>query len=260
MVYVDTVHCERVSRRCLKQEHEKSNKLTICHKFRKEPPKCLTPPRRQRFCIDRYEYPSQKGAHPPVHVSAFDAAAMCREKGKRLCFESEWTAACEGPDKLPFPAGYERSGEICNINNRYISPSLKKLSSGNAQVRDRELRRLDQSVPSGSKERCRSGFGVYDLTGNFDEWVFSEWERGRSEWAGLKGGAWGYVRNACRPITTSHVPQFIYYFVSFRCCQDPDPAGVEPIAAADPGPPLWQHPPVPSPRPLGGKYSKGWTP
>jgi hypothetical protein len=36
----------------------------------------------------------------------------------------------------------------------------------------------------------------------------------------LKGGAWGHVRNACRPVTTSHPPDFKYYFISFRCCAD----------------------------------------
>jgi hypothetical protein len=39
-------------------------------------------------------------------------------------------------------------------------------------------------------------------------------------WAALKGGAWGHVRNACRPLTTSHSPGWTYYFVAFRCCAD----------------------------------------
>ena len=70
-------------------------------------------------------------------------------------------------------------------------------------------------------ETCRSGFGVYDMTGNFDEWVVSDQPpREKSKWAGLKGGAWGHVRSQCRPMTTSHEPEFTYYFVGFRCCAD----------------------------------------
>jgi hypothetical protein len=88
-------------------------------------------------------------------------------------------------------------------------------------VQAEELRRLDQSVPSGSMETCKSGFGVYDLPGNVDEWVVSdEAPREVSKWAGLKGGAWGHVRSQCRPMTFSHDPGFSYYFVGFRCCRD----------------------------------------
>jgi formylglycine-generating enzyme required for sulfatase activity len=77
--------------------------------------------------------------------------------------------------------------------------------------------------PSGTRPECKSGFGVFDLTGNVDEWVRADVERKnrRSGVAGLKGGAWGHVRNACRPVTTSHAPDFTYYFISFRCCADP---------------------------------------
>ena len=42
------------------------------------------------------------------------------------------------------------------------------------------------------------------LTGNVDEWVNSEENKGKSKWAGLKGGAWGHVRNA----TAAFLDQF----------------------------------------------------
>jgi sulfatase modifying factor 1 len=264
MVFVDTVHCPDspeypVRLRCLSDEYNSPNHLVICHEFAPGQ-QCRLPLRRQRFCVDRYEYPNDKGGHPPVMVSAYDAAALCAEKGKRLCWESEWTAACEGPDKLPFPYGLKRSKDKCNIDNLYAHPSLDNVYHKNAAIQDRELRKLDQSVPSGSKESCKSGFGVYDLTGNFDEWVLTEQKRGKGEWAGLKGGAWGRVRNACRPITTSHVPEFTYYFISLRCCRDAAQSA-SPAVAPKPGePPLWIPPPAPTPKPPGGKLSRGWTP
>jgi formylglycine-generating enzyme required for sulfatase activity len=43
--------------------------------------------------------------------------------------------------------------------------------------------------------------------------------REHAKLAALKGGAWGHVRDACRPVTTSHVPEFRYYFIGFRCCK-----------------------------------------
>ena len=223
MAFVDVETCpdtpnRKVGLRCKKQSRNNPNNLTICHEF--EPGQtCHVPKRRQRYCIDRFEYPNKKGAHPPVMVNAYDAAALCHQQGKRMCYSSEWTAACEGPSYKPFPYGYARSKEHCNIDNTWIQPKLSKVHHRDDGVRGPELLRLDQSVRSGAMETCKSDFGVYDMTGNFDEWVLTEWTRGKGKWAGLMGGAWGHVRNACRPITTSHVAHWSYYFISFRCCK-----------------------------------------
>lgn len=267
MVFVDTVHCPdtattKVGLTCKKSSRKNPNHLNICYAFEGEQT-CSVPKRRQQYCIDRYEYPNEKGGHPPVMVNAYDAAGLCAEQGKRMCFESEWSAACEGPDKLPFPYGHTRSKEHCNIDNRFIHPSTEKVHSYDERVRTPELLKLDQSVPSGSMETCKSGFGVYDLTGNFDEWVMTEWERGKSKWAGLKGGAWGHVRNACRPITTSHVSHWSYYFITFRCCADPRASALEGLPAPEgsEGVPIWTHPDATAPpHPAGRPMDRGWTP
>jgi hypothetical protein len=253
MELVDTTYCPKPKLRCLKSEYNKPNHITICHKFAPGQT-CSGGLRRQRFCIDRYEHPNQEGAHPPVMVSWYDGQAACAAQGKRLCWQSEWESACEGPEKLPFPYGLERDPKQCNIDNPYVKPNLDRVYSSNAEVQDKELLRLDQSVASGARPGCVSGFGVHDLTGNVDEWVISEENKGKSMWAGLKGGAWGHVRNACRPMTTSHPPDFTYYFISFRCCADPAP---DEAASKDPS--LWRPPPVPQRPPPGGVVSKGWT-
>ncbi|AKT37045.1 uncharacterized protein CMC5_011710 [Chondromyces crocatus] len=237
MVFIDTMTCPKVQLECVKQEYNKANRITICHEFAPGQV-CLERPRRQRFCIDRYEYPNQEGGHPPVMVSAYDAVDACAALGKRLCWESEWVAACEGPEKLPFPYGLKRDPAQCNIDNPWREPSLARIYATDPAIRGPELLRLDQSVPSGAKKGCVSGFGVHDLTGNLDEWVHAEEPRGRSRWAGLKGGAWGHVRNACRPMTTSHAPEFTYYFISFRCCAD-----AAPDTETTTGPTPWVPPP-----------------
>jgi formylglycine-generating enzyme len=254
MVYVDTTYCPDPELECLKKEHNKANKILICHEFSEAEQKCKTESRRQRFCMDRYEYPNKAGGHPPVMVDWYDSLAMCKEQGKRLCWESEWVSACEGPKKTPFPYGYKRDPKTCNIDNPWYNPTLDKIYSKDATIQDAELFRLDQSVSSGEMPGCMSGFGVHDQTGNVDEWVNSEKMYEKSKWAGLKGGAWGHVRNACRPMTVSHEPEFTYYFVSFRCCADasPDPE-------ADNDPKLWKPPPQPEPKKIRA-LSKGWTP
>ena len=215
-------YCPEMERKCVESEYDKSNRITICHAFDDKKPECQTDRRSLDYCIDRYEYPNEKGAHPPVMVDFHAAERSCQERGKRLCRESEWVAACEGPEEKPFPYGYVRSNDKCNIDNRWIEPNLNRVYSKVPEIQERELGRLDQSVPSGAREGCVSDYGVFDLTGNFDEWVRLDEPRpdARSKMAGLKGGAWGHVRNACRPVTTSHAPEFTYYFISFRCCKD----------------------------------------
>jgi hypothetical protein len=254
MAYVDTSFCPDVDRRCLDPEHDDINNLDICHEFAHQQ-RCRTRERRIAFCIDRFEYPNERGAHPVWMLDWYHAQATCKSKDKRLCWASEWTAACEGPDHTPLPYGWERDHDKCNMDNFYIDP----VKPGphvqflfywkDRDVAQKELTRLDQSVPSGSMEACRSGFGVYDLPGNFDEWVVSdEAPREKSRWSGLKGGAWGHVRSQCRPMTYSHEPEFSYYFVGFRCCRDaPGQPAWTPSAQAIPAPQVEAHDYAPEP-------------
>ena len=222
MQHVQHSYCPKLERQCVDKEYDKPNRITICHAFREGKAECPEPRVPLDYCIDEYEYPNQKGAKPPVMVSFFDAEKSCAEAGKRLCRESEWVAACEGPGETPFPYGFKRSAEKCNFDNKWTDPSLARVYSKDPEIQRAELLRLDRSLPSGSRPECQSGFGVFDLTGNVDEWVRADQERSnrRSRFAGLKGGAWGHVRNACRPVTTSHPPDFKYYFIGFRCCAD----------------------------------------
>mgnify|MGYP001232409159 CR=1 FL=1 len=230
MVHVRHDFCPEMERFCLKNEYDKSNHISICHRFKEGAQTCKAKRVPLNFCIDTYEYPNKKGARPPVMVDWYDAMGLCAAQGKRLCYESEWVSACEGPDEKPFPYGYARSADKCNIDNRWINPSLKKIYSDDPEISKPELDRLWQGVMSGEKPDCVSDYGVFDLTGNVDEWAMADRDRPeeRAVFAALKGGAWGHVRNACRPVTTSHEPEFRYYFVSFRCCQD---AAAQPAAA-----------------------------
>jgi formylglycine-generating enzyme required for sulfatase activity len=245
MALVETSFCPDVERHCTDPEYDPINNLAICHAYEKRQ-RCRVPERAMAFCIDRYEYPNQRGAHPAWMLTWYKAQATCEAHGKRLCWSSEWTAACEGPAHTPFPYGWERDHTACNMDNFYIEPrrfgpnGQFYFYARDPEIRLDELARLDQSVPSGSMDRCQSGFGVFDLTGNVDEWVTSDQPpRERSQWAALKGGAWGHVRSQCRATTYSHVPEFAYYFVGFRCCRDAEGAPPwTPSPDAVPAPPV----------------------
>lgn len=257
MVSVDTSFCPDVERECLDMEHEEKNHLEICHAFAHHT-RCRSEEKRVAFCIDRYEYPNQKGAHPVWMLDANQAMATCESRGKRLCMASEWTAACEGPEHTPFPYGWERDHDKCNMDNFYIDPKRPApkaqffFYSKDPAVAFPALSALDQSVPSGSMETCQSGFGVYDMPGNVDEWVQNDGKpREKATWAALKGGAWGHVRSQCRPTTYSHEPEFWYYFVGFRCCKDaegvPADAKWQPSSEAVPPPAIEAHDFAPEP-------------
>ncbi len=223
MVHVRFDHCPKLERRCVDKEYDKPNHITICNRFSTAKPVC----REQRvtldFCIDEYEYPNRAGEKPPVMLNFFEASSRCAGEQKRLCYEREWVTACEGPQEKPFPYGYVRSKEQCNFDNRWVDPHLSRVYSTDPDIQRAELSRLDRSVPSGQMAGCVSDYGVHDLTGNVDEWTLADHVRPRehAKMSALKGGAWGHVRNACRPVTTSHAPEFRYYFIGLRCCSDP---------------------------------------
>jgi formylglycine-generating enzyme required for sulfatase activity len=176
------------------------------------------PTKPEHFCIDRFEYPNRKGEYPIVLVSWYEARDACKAEGKRLCTEDEWTFACEGEEATPYPNGYVRDPEACLEDRPWRAFDGRALSPRGGKAAMMELDRLWQGLPSGARPLCKSQAGVYDMTGNVDEWT-------RSSIAGqrpsvLKGGYWGPVRTRCRPATKAHDEEHVFYQQGFRCCAD----------------------------------------
>jgi hypothetical protein len=184
------------------------------------------------FCIDRFEYPNVLGQNPMIVVTFHEAEALCKNDGKRLCDENEWTFACEGEEGRPYPYGYTRDTTACVMDRSWRPFKEGALSPRDGEQAKDEVDRLWQGEPSGSRAGCKSPFGVYDMTGNVDEWTRSVNPTGfRSV---LKGGYWGPVRARCRPSTRAHNEDFVAYQQSFRCC---GAANVQ-VAAPPPAPPV----------------------
>lgn len=170
------------------------------------------------FCIDRYEWPNIEGKDPQIFYTYYDAVRECMQAGKRLCNEEEWTFACEGEEGTPYPYGYERNANACNIDRPWIPPDYDRMfPPAKIASQEEELNRLWQGVPSGAMPTCVSGFGVHDMTGNVDEWTSSVRKNGYRSI--LKGGYWGPVRNRCRPSTRIHNEWHRNYQAGFRCCK-----------------------------------------
>lgn len=189
----------------------------------KEPTECLSKQRRpMRFCMDRYEWPNKKGELPALLISWTDAKKECEAIGKRLCTEDEYNFACEGEQMLPYTYGYTRDATKCNIDRQYRKREKKLLKYASCMKKPEckaELEKLDQRLPTGSMQQCVSPFGVYDLNGNINEWVFRPKEKPPTR-SGLKGGWWGPVRGRCRPTVGFHKEDDYGYEEGFRCCQD----------------------------------------
>jgi hypothetical protein len=174
------------------------------------------------FCIDRFEYPNQRGAYPWIMVDWVEAKELCSREHKRLCTEAEWTFACEGEEAMPYPYGYERDDTACVIDRPWRQVDAEALVPRDSQRALAEVDRLWQGEPSGARPRCRSPFGVYDMTGNVDEWTASVVPGERASI--LKGGYWGPVRTRCRASTRAHGEDFLFYQQGFRCCADSRPS------------------------------------
>jgi hypothetical protein len=219
MVDVEGDWCPAVEQVCLRPVDPQHLGEDRCAEFAPTG-RCLGTPRHKHFCIDRYEWPNEAGAKPVVAVDWDTARAECTTAGKRLCADTEWTLACEGQERLPYPYGYVRDSHACNIDRRYIVPDERKWTD--PKGRAEEIARLDQRDPSGARASCVSPYGVFDMTGNVDEWVVNEngSPTEKPYVSGLKGGYWGPVRDRCRPMTTAHNEWHTGYQIGFRCCAD----------------------------------------
>jgi formylglycine-generating enzyme len=218
MVEVKGEYCPALAQFCTRFVDDEPER-DRCAEFRPGS-RCYGRTQQMHFCIDRYEYPNRAGATPGVASTWEEATTLCKSEGKRLCRDTEWTLACEGEDRNPYPYGGTRDATACNFDKPYIMPDNDAFA--NPETRDAEIARVDQREPSGSRERCVSQYGVHDMTGNVDEWVVNG---GGSTTlppyvSGLKGGYWGPVRNRCRPMTTDHNMWHSGYQIGFRCCKD----------------------------------------
>lgn len=227
MVLIEGDYCTEVEHNCLTEWYADQNKKYVCEQF-EEKAVCKGARVKKRYCIDKYEWPNQQGVRPEVMNRFHQAQVKCAAVGKRMCAESEWNFACEGPEMKPFPYGYKRDPLVCNGDHLWDEPNMDKVGDRDAK----ELARLWRGMPSGTQPGCVSDFGVYDMPANADEVVASEQNpngsRGKFDSIHTGGPWYSGVRNQCRPKVYTHGEDFYYYFLSFRCCAEPDGAVTDP--------------------------------
>lgn len=213
MLLIEGDYCPNAEHVCLKWLDPPPYQKLRCGEYEK-PAKCKGPRQRKRFCIDREEYaePSPSGdpndAIPVVNKNWLEAQALCKARGARLCKESEWEFACEGPEMSPYPYGWKRDSTICNFDRTDLGGPMEKLK--------------DHRAPLGAFPECKSPFGVHNMVGNVDEWVERE-NMAPPMRSALRGGWWLPGRNRCRAATTAHGEDYSGKQVGFRCCKDAPP-------------------------------------
>lgn len=187
-------------------------------------------------CLDRYEWPNQKGVRPAVAMTGvqstfdaekgltMDAETLCASVGKRPCQLDEWIDACRGPGGSDYPFGAELPKATGNPNDAPCNyqQQFRKVDEMKVFLRDpAELERLNQSDPSGTRG-CRSASGAEDMMGNAEEWIQCPPWLSSNGWC-LAGRYWS-AGEPCTKMALGHVPAWHYYETGFRCCLTPFPA------------------------------------
>jgi serine/threonine protein kinase/formylglycine-generating enzyme required for sulfatase activity len=151
------------------------------------------------YCIDSYEYPNTAGRLPQVAAGWNDADAACKNAGKRLCSEEEWEKACKGPESARFPYGMNFDPNACNTQDAKDNP------------------RAVAAV--GSFGKCKSGYGVWDMSGNAAEWTATSFDETGGKT--VKGGHASRPGFDDRCASRRKLPPGQHDAkVGFRCCAD----------------------------------------
>lgn len=211
MVLVEGDYCPDVDQVCLKWLDPPPYQNLRCGEYAK-PAKCKVPRQHRRFCVDREEYAEAaptgaeaKDVLPAVNKSWLEAKSICEGRGARLCKETEWEFACEGPEMNPYPYGFKRDSSLCNHDRTDLGGAQEKLT--------------DHRAPLSAFPACTSPFGAHHMIGNVDEWVEREGVAAPRRSA-LRGGWWLPGRNRCRAATLHHDESYSAKQVGFRCCAD----------------------------------------
>ena len=169
--------------------------------------------------------------HPVYFVNWFAANEYCSWVGRRLPTEAEWEKAARGLESFSFPWGNEFDCAKGNFGDQINS-------LGNVIYGGPNCDGFEKTAPVGVFEYDLSPYGVKDMAGNVDEWVFdwyddryyftSPYENPRGYMGGegmpweekvIRGGAyaetdWRGVRSASRLFDAATFP-----IVGFRCAK-----------------------------------------
>jgi protein-disulfide isomerase/peroxiredoxin len=170
------------------------------------------------FWIDTFEGSLDAAGHAlslpgvvPANSNWYEAKAACEKAGKRLCTTEEWVTTCQSADAVDD----DGSGSFADD---YVEGNQFPYADWHERgwCNDALDGRTGKPVATGSKPRCATPSGVYDLGGNVAEWA------GAAEAdAVLLGGDYGSNDKAgCFRPNTTWGPGHKNLRMGFRCCAD----------------------------------------
>ncbi|MFQ5471060.1 MAG: formylglycine-generating enzyme family protein [Gammaproteobacteria bacterium] len=155
----------------------------------------------RRFQWHENGFPSERGHHPVVLVSAQDASSFCHWRGNknsqttRLPTEQEWEKAARGVQGNYFPWG-----------NEFDAERLNSMDKGPYDTQEVGM------YPNGV-----SPFGMHDAAGMVFEWTATACPNNTSA-SVVKGGSWddypGVTRPAARHCRDNKIKHIL---IGFRC-------------------------------------------
>ena len=169
------------------------------------------------FAIDTFEASLDNGTAvsarhriPATRMSWHAARDACAAAGKRLCTEQEWVSACQGVAAVDD-----------NKNGQYADDMIEGTAYpyGDYHEADRcwddKQGEAFRAVYTGEMPGCVGSSGVYDLTGNVEEWAGDS-----PEHAVLLGGGWDTREDhaRCYRRNDSFGAAYASPRSGFRCC------------------------------------------
>ena len=169
------------------------------------------------FKIDTFEAAIKEGAAvtgkheiPALNVSWYEAKAACEKAGRRLCTEAEWVSACQNAVAVDD----NHNGELADD---MIEGTAYPYGDYHDDHRcwDAHDDEVSRPVYTGELPGCVTPTGVYDLTGNVEEWVGDSPDQ-----AVLLGGAWDTSEDHARCYRRNDTFGAGYRSprTGFRCC------------------------------------------
>ena len=139
------------------------------------------------FCMQSHEFPGV-GQKPRTRVTYAQAESICAEQGARMCSADEFKQACG--NKFPYGKRFRR--KRCNVAGEFFEGG--------------------RIFKSGTKQKCVSPSGIFDLSGNVAEWI----EDGRTVGGSVKQEG----REVSCTRSKKRKAKYKSSMVGFRCCTD----------------------------------------
>ncbi|MFZ5479230.1 MAG: thioredoxin domain-containing protein [Myxococcota bacterium] len=160
--------------------------------------------------IEEEKAVSAKHEVPALKVTWYQAKEACDNAGKRLCTEEEWVTACQNARAVDDNGNGELADDM-------IEGTAYPYGDFHDDGRCWDDRAGDDFRPvyTGEMPGCATPTGVYDLTGNVEEWVGESPEK-----AVLLGGAWDTKDDhaRCYRRNDSFGAGYANARTGFRCC------------------------------------------